>query len=263
MTTRATIGATVEANYRTRRDPQELRDTAGTRLAGIDPIKENLVTGLAGFVVDGQYLDKNDEGYILVGANLLEQYAPDFGEGFDTLENVYPGTKIRLKVGDRTKEYIVKGIIDSKVDETARRIFMVENDFNRFSGRTNLNVNEIAIIANPGYDPALIKKNLLLSGVGEKALVRLSREGLPQALEDIISTFAFLGNIISSIGLVVASITIFIVVFVNAITRRKYIGILKGIGISEVAIELSYVFQSVVYAVEIAMEIAYAKFIEN
>jgi ABC-type antimicrobial peptide transport system permease subunit len=48
---------------------------------------------------------------------------------------------------------------------------------------------------------------------------------------------------------VVAAITIFIVIFINAITRRKFIGILKGIGISGEAIEISYVFQSLFYAV--------------
>ena len=57
-----------------------------------------------------------------------------------------------------------------------------------------------------------------------------------------------LGNILSSIGLVVASITIFIVIFINAITRRKFIGILKGIGINEKAIEVSYIMQSFFYA---------------
>jgi len=57
-----------------------------------------------------------------------------------------------------------------------------------------------------------------------------------------------LGNAISSIGLVVAAITIFIVIFVNAITRRRYIGILKGIGISKRAIIISYILQSIFYA---------------
>ena len=52
----------------------------------------------------------------------------------------------------------------------------------------------------------------------------------------------------SFIGLVVASITIFIVIFVNAITRRRYIGILKGIGVSRRAIEFSYILQAIFYA---------------
>ena len=41
----------------------------------------------------------------------------------------------------------------------------------------------------------------------------------------------------------------FIVIFINAITRRKFIGIAKGIGISGRAIEISYVMQSFFYAV--------------
>jgi acetoin utilization transport system permease protein len=35
---------------------------------------------------------------------------------------------------------------------------------------------------------------------------------------------------------------------VNAITRRKFIGILKGIGIHPKAIEFSYILQSIFYA---------------
>ena len=38
-------------------------------------------------------------------------------------------------------------------------------------------------------------------------------------------------------------------IYINALTRRKYIGILKGIGISEGAIEFAYMMQSVFYAV--------------
>ena len=73
--------------------------------------------------------------------------------------------------------------------------------------------------------------------------------GPPKFVKDIKNTFAILGNVVGSIGLVVASITIFIVIFVNAITRRKFIGILKGIGISSRAIEIAYVFQSLFYAI--------------
>jgi ABC-type antimicrobial peptide transport system permease subunit len=151
-------------------------------------------------------------------------------------------------VRGRTKEYTVKGIIKSKVDETSFRAFVDASEFRSFVGRTNQNVNEVAITVRGGVDPLVVKQNLLASGIGQYARVRVSREALPQALEDIITTFDLLGNAIGSIGLLVSSITIFIVVFVNAITRRKYIGILKGIGVRAFAIEVSYVFQSLVYA---------------
>ena len=257
---RSTEPVNIEANYRERRDPQEKRDTVGTRIVGFDPAIEDSVTNLSSHMVEGSYLTSNDQGYIMVGSNLLAQYAPDFGEEFPTLVNVHPGTRVRLTVGEKVKEFTVKGVIKSKVDETSRRVFMLKNDFLSMSGRTNLNANEIAVRIDPDFDASEIKSTFLQSGMDRTALVRLSREGLPKALEDIMMTFDLLGNAISSIGLVVSSITIFIVVFVNAITRRKYIGILKGIGIKAGAIELSYVMQSLLYALagaSVAMVIIY------
>ena len=55
-----------------------------------------------------------------------------------------------------------------------------------------------------------------------------------------------LGTFIGSIGIVVASITIFIIIFINAISRRQQIGILKGI--ERRAIEIAYVIQAAFYA---------------
>lgn len=249
-TARYTQGVTLEANYRERRDPQALRDMVGTTLAGINPEIEDSVTNLSEKIIEGEYLSSGDTNYVMLGSMNLEQYSP-LGQGdefgFPTLSDIGIGSRIRVSVGEATKEYIVKGIVDTKVDQVSMRAFLPEKEFIRLAGRTNLNVNEIAIRAvDVGQAPA-VKQALLDSGVGETAVVRLSREGLPQFLLDMIDTFALLGDGISSVGLIVSSITIFIVVFVNAITRRKYIGILKGIGIRAGAIELSYVFQSLLY----------------
>jgi ABC-type antimicrobial peptide transport system permease subunit len=58
-----------------------------------------------------------------------------------------------------------------------------------------------------------------------------------------------LGAFVGGIGLTVASITLFIVIFINAIAREKYIGIMKAIGIKSKIIKSSYVLQSIFYAV--------------
>lgn len=116
-------------------------------------------------------------------------------------------------------------------------------------GRNDQNVMQIAIRLKEGSDPVAFKNLLLASGIGGKAKVQTFADAIPNGVEDIKTTFAMLGNGFSSIGLVVAAITIFIVIFINAITRRKFIGILKGIGISSEAIEISYIFQSLFYAI--------------
>jgi ABC-type lipoprotein release transport system permease subunit len=143
----------------------------------------------------------------------------------------------------------VKGILRSKVDEIDRRVFMLDSQLRSMIGRTDLNVGEISVdIDERKISPEAVKNILVRNGFDKNARIQTFEEGQPKFLQDIKDTFALLGSIISSIGLVVASITIFIVIFINAITRRKYIGIMKGIGVHGVAIEMSYVFQSLIYA---------------
>ncbi len=237
----------IEANYKTAANEDEI-DAAGASFAGIDPVAENNLTGVSRFVIDGEYLEPGDYDQILIGAYLLKEYFPVESSAIQTLSNIHVGDKVRVTIGEIKREMTVKGIIKSKVDEISYRAYFVDSQFRDLIGRTDYNVGEISVKLREGTDPILVKEALLRSGVGEYARVQTFEDAQPKFLIDIKNTFALLGNFISSIGLVVASITIFIVIFINAITRRKFIGILKGVGVSGKTIEISYVFQSFFYA---------------
>lgn len=241
-------GAILEANYKTRKETDKA-NVASAQIMGIDPAAEDAVTGLADSIMEGSYLNKSDYDQVIIGYYLLSQYVPVDDPNFAALDNVGIGTKIRIKVGDITREVTVKGIIKSKVDSLTRNAFMTDSQFRSMIGRNDGNVDQIAMKLEEGADPIAVKDALLLQGVDNYAKVQTYADAQPQFLRDIINTFNTLGSAIGSIGLVVASITIFIVIFINALTRRKFIGILKGIGISGKAIEISYVFQSIFYAV--------------
>jgi len=128
------------------------------------------------------------------------------------------------------------------------RVYINDTELRKIIGRNDLNVDEIAIRLNDPNDADRVKSILAATGASEFGFIQTAKESQPQFVQDITNTFNLLGSVIGSIGLVVASITIFIVIFINAISRRKYIGILKGIGIDGSAIEISYIFQSLVYA---------------
>ncbi|MBI5134013.1 MAG: ABC transporter permease [Candidatus Taylorbacteria bacterium] len=238
----------VEANYKSAAKEEEI-DSAGGTFAGIDPVAEERLTGISRFVIEGEYLEPDDYDQVLVGAYLLKKYFPVESPGFSTLDNVEVGDKIRVTLGDITREVRVKGIVKSKVDELAYRVYFVDRQFRDLIGRSDYNVDEISVKIREGSDALDVKEALLRAGVGRYARVQTFEDAQPKFLKDIKATFALLGNMISSIGLAVASITIFIVIFINAITRRKFIGILKGIGISGRTIEVSYIFQSFFYAI--------------
>ncbi len=238
----------MEANYKERRDLGAERDVASVKVTGIDPEQETTMTNLANLVIDGEYLDATEEGRILLGVYYLKEYAAQYGDIFETVEDVHPGDTVRLTVGDISKEFIVKGIVESKVDEVNLNSYIPEREFRRVFGRLDKNADQIVMKLHTPSENAQIKDSLLASGFGTYAKIQTFEESVPKFLADIKNTFNLLGTFIGSIGIIVASITIFIIIFINALSRRRHIGILKGIGIDPNVIEVAYVLQAAFYA---------------
>ena len=243
------IGGVIDENFQTLAKPGENRKTVSTSFAGINPKMENETSGLEKKIVEGEYLEENDYGEVLLGALLLKKYLDFESPSFPILSHTTVGSKIRVTVNGIQKDVTVKGIVRSKVDEIDRRVFMNDLELRALAGRYDYNVGEIAVKISPDVSPLDLKNRLIGLGIGQYGRVQTAEDAEPKFIKDIKKTFAILGNVISSIGLVVATITIFIVIFINAITRRKYIGILKGIGVNAQAIEAAYVFQAIFYAI--------------
>ncbi len=243
---------TLNADYRRRLRSDESPNRVPVTFSGIDPVVEDQMTHLSKYIVEGTYLDSNDTDGILIGANLLYKFTPIENAAFQSLRDVKIGDRVKITSGGNSKEVIIRGFIKSKVDENDFQVFMLSSEARKLIGRNSVNVDQIAVkLKRSEADAgALTVKNILLqNGFDEGAKIQTYIEARPKFLSDIANTFALLGNMIGSIGLAVASITIFIVIFVNALTRRKFIGILKGIGIDPSAIEISYIIQSIFYAV--------------
>lgn len=245
---RYTDGGIMEANYKERRRLSAERDIANVTVTGIYPEAEDKFSGLSNSVIAGEYLDPNEEGYILIGALYTEEYASNFGDIFETVTGVKPGDSVRLTSGEVSKEFIIKGIIQSKVDEVSWNTYIPEREFRRLFSRLDRNANKIVIRIKDGANSDTVKTALINSGLGEFAKIQTFEEGKPKFITDIKNTMNTLGTFIGSVGIVVASITIFIIIFINALSRRRHIGILKGIGIERSAIEIAYVLQAAFYA---------------
>lgn len=225
------------------------------RVVGFDPEREESVTRFSRFIRYGHNLSPGEWGYVLIGANLLKRYSSYADAdipGLDLLENVDVGSKVRLTIPVEdgqpiVKEFTVKGIVKSKVDELSARFFINDQELRRLLPSHQNEVQEIAVRTDPQDAAPLVRQIKDFMGTSA-ARVQTSDEAIPSFLRDIETTMSVLGNALSSIALVVATITIFIVVFINAVTKRKFIGIMKGIGISPVAIQFSYVLQAFFYA---------------
>lgn len=238
----------ITAGYKTKMNPKDLPDYANMVVAGIDPATEQALTGIADKVIEGRFLRPGEFGTIVLGANLLRKYLPIDSPGIQTLDVKGVGDKVLLTINGNKKELLIVGVLKSKVGELDQRAFMNAAELRPLIGRNDLNVDEIAVQVTD--DAAIPKAIAALKARGTEKFARVQAwdAAQPKFIQDIKDTFALLGNIIGSVGVVASSITIFIIVFVNAIVRRKQIGILKAIGVNSNAIELAYVAQSLFYA---------------
>lgn len=256
LSKRHTLTAQVSGSLTELPQKNESPNRVAARLVGIDVEAEEEVTRFSRSVAYGEPLKPNDTGYILIGANLLRNYS-SFADanipGLELLRDVDVGSRIKVTAtqpsGERvSKDFIVKGIVKSKVDEVSIRMFMIDKELRRMMPINANEVQEIAVRTNPMLAKSVVEDTKAFMG-DYQARVQTSDEAIPSFLRDVEATFEVLGNALSSIALVVASITIFIVVFINAVTRRKFIGIMKAIGISPRAILVAYVVQALFYGV--------------
>lgn len=240
---------TIEANWKTL-GSNDTPNKRNVQFAGIDPELEDKTTKLSENIKEGQYLDKDDASkYVLLGKEIVQKYSVVSDVDSTLLRNVEPGAKVKINIGGGDNEYIVKGIIVIKNQDVGGKVFMVDSELRKLANLSPSQISIIAIRLKPGVDPIAVKSTLINNGLEQYAKIQTFEEGTPSFVVNMKNLFGALGSIFGIVGFLVAAITLFIVVFINAITRRKQIGILKGIGINSFAIEFSYVVQAILYAV--------------
>lgn len=246
-TTRYLIRANVNADYKNSLSSDEKEDSIFVELSGIDPALENSVTNLSSSIISGRYFNDPDEKGLVVGSSLLGKYTSVDGVGESALVQPDVGDKVEVTVGNKSHVYPIIGVVKTKVSAVDRRVFIPNNVIKSLVDSDLYKIGEVAIkLEDVEQTEEFLNR---IKFVEKYASVETPLQAQPQFLSDIKITFSILGDVIGTIGLIVASITLFIVIFVNAITKRRYIGILKGIGISNLAIEFSYILQAAFYAI--------------
>ncbi|MCL5675683.1 MAG: FtsX-like permease family protein [Patescibacteria group bacterium] len=216
------------------------KSVSGT-IIGIDPIQEEKVLTIYRLLKNGQYLSPTDTDQIIISSALAGGYgvpAPsDLGgvRAKDKVKITYPNGVIRT--------YTVKGIYDDTIGifETFITTREAESVLNTYNSASQI----------------LVKTDLSLNTLnGYEHKIKLLEPKLKvQNFLDILGTVAAFLNalnlisfIVGFISVLVAAITIFVLVYINAISKARQIGILRAIGIKQRIVVLSYVLQSLFYA---------------
>ncbi len=266
---RTIAGAKIEANWWEKRKQSD-ENSVSNQIAGVDPEKEDATTFLSKAIVEGEWLRKDDTRGIVLGSGYLAKYSR-VRDLVALLKDIQPGDTVRVTVsakkslvtaeqnfsvnpdltstGSISQDFIVRGILDSKVQFVTSRAYILDSELKKMLGKNDGEVSEIAILLKPGVDPYDVKTPLLNNGFAEYAKINTAQEGSPEFLVNIKLFFGIIGSILGSISVVVGLITIFVIIYINALTRKRQIGIMKAIGVSEFAIEFSYICQALFYVI--------------
>lgn len=215
---------------------------------GIDPAKEANVTTIHSHIIEGSYLDENDKGEIVLGVEIAGGAKATSAE-FLTLGGVKVGEKVRLTYPNGIqREYTVKGIFyarEMKVDQLA---FVDRREMASVLGRQTFydRASQILVRLESGVSEDSFIEDLRASGINEE--IRTWEE-YGSAQRSMISTFDIIGGLIGGVGLVVAAAVMFIVIYINVLNKKRQIGMLRAIGVTQGAIVGSYLIQALFYVV--------------
>jgi putative ABC transport system permease protein len=222
-------------------------DESGTwEVYSVDPTREMMVTNIHEMMAEGEYLTRSDSDEIVIGKEISGTHGAVFPH--KSLKGVKVGERVSVAFPNGVKkEYRVKGIFDSTLFSSDLRAFITKKESEsvlEIGDRASQIVIRIAE-ADEGKEEKYITKFKEL-GIGEEIKSWKSYKGF---IETVIVSLNLVKNLLSGFGLLVAAITIFVVIYVNAINKRKQIGILKAVGIKEDVIMGSFVLQAFFLAV--------------
>lgn len=213
--------------------------TVSGAIIGIDPLQEEKVLTINKLVISGEYLSDSDTDSILLSSALAGGYgvpAPS------DLGGAKVGDKVQITYANGVmRTYKIKGIYNDAIgifetfisSREAESVLNIYNSASQILVRTNDNRSVMQ------YQKTIQKL--------EPRLKIQTYLDLLGSFKSFLDALGLISVIVSAISVLVAAITIFVIIYVNALNKQKQIGILKAIGIKQRIIILSYMLQAIFY----------------
>jgi len=205
--------------------------------------KEKIPFDFKNKIIDGRWFEKGDVDKIVIGSGLSGAYGVSVFP--DDLGGTKPGDKIKVSFGKASKEYEVIGIYKTKNFDVDRRAVIPKKELAKILGLNNNYASEIIFRLNDKNKSKEILEEFKKTKYYDKNAFDWNDKLLLG--QSISKSFEAIGAILRIIGSLVAGLVIFIIIFVDIVNRRRQIGILKSMGISQKPIILSYILKGLFY----------------
>lgn len=218
--------------------------TISRQIVAIDPDQEQQVTNVATKMVAGSYLGANDLDGIILGQDLAGE--PDDGMSGSSFKGAKVGQTIALVFNGTTKDFVIRGVFKTNFTNTDSRAFITRQALLAIDpGAADYGTNIIVKINKRGNELVVIDA-LRLSGIDATFNTWRDAAGL---MKSVTKSFTSINVLMSFVGVLIAAVTIFIVIYIDISNKKRQIGILRAIGIKAYLIRATYVLQTAVYSV--------------
>ena len=211
----------------------------------VDVEDEIKTTKISESIIEGRYLEASDRDKIVIGKEIAGGHGGDLEHL--SLGGVYVGDEIEVKFSNGIKRtYTVKGIFSTKNSQADQMAFVTTKEMESVLGIYNLASEIIVKIDELGQEEKYVEQIRQAGLYDEDIKTWKELTGFTSSAS---KSFTMISIILGVIGTIVAGVTIFIIIFVSIVNKRKQIGILKAIGMEESTIILSFVMQAIFYAI--------------
>ena len=212
----------------------------------VDPDSYAQTFATPGEMIEGSFLAAGDRDEIVLGVGVAGADRDDTVTFPASLQTVHAGDEVTVTlVGGATHAFTVKGVYDTGLSQANLRAFIPVTAADALVPPLAGTATGVFVdVAEAGSEDAVIAE----LGALRPDLTYEPWTALTATIEDLTGSFDTIRSILNAVSLLVAAIAVFIVTYVDLVSRRRTIGIERAIGIGAGAIVLGYVIKAVVFA---------------
>lgn len=218
--------------------------TASWPILSMHPDEDTRISDISKHMVSGKFLEESDRDQVIMGREI----SGGFGASLEiqSLKGVKVGDEITIKYQNGvTRRYTVKGIFATVFPLSDMSIFVTNKEMESVLGLHD-RASQILIKTDETYPEQYYIDQLRQAGIALQDIKQWT--DFIGLVLGIAQSFDIIKRIILFIGLMVAGVTVYIVIFIATVSRKKQIGIMKAIGMKEQIVVMSYIFLALFYA---------------
>lgn len=201
---------------------------------------------IASFVHEGDYLSKSDKGGFFTGCLNLESCS-EFTAGFPYIDvDVGEPARFVFNTGE-SANLSLRGNYKHTFATVENIVLISEETAKNMLADYNSNHSDAIIIRLSNRDLAdKVVRDISFLDINAKILTGKEKV---EFYTKTVDSFNLIGNLSFLIGVVIAVISVYVLLYINALNKKTQIGIMRALGVNRKVITLSYTLQGFIYGV--------------